>query len=486
MSISTPSSSSLLKSSNLIPERLPSNSSSNQLVIEENPRQACLIKVARMIEPIFIFKTLQKALNPCGCSNPLSCLSINILAFIITVVLLILLLPIRLILTAITYTCMPRSKKIVTPPLRRPSTIEIEQVIIPFDLAMQELLYLDNKPRLFRINPNNLTMMPEPNPVLRRLSAISDQESKKLMQQIPNLCRELEKILKKLGVLTSEWEKMLMYFNDLALEDNSFDDKRAFPALINILIEALTCKAPFFSDQSNIPSLKEKQQAALFIAQSSYTCKPTWAEVMIRALIKLYSRTNQAQNQLLLWVQQFKEETLLNLQDGAANEYESIGQKKTPNYTKSIEIALKQEAEASLQWHILNTIKYFYGEKFGLVTEHLKGNVGYLTLRQTSIHTNEGPEKAQELAVLFESLYLSSGNKLIENVFKAFQKADSETQTLVRDFALDILKEALQLGDTDAHVDIFSKFFVDAETSDLNIMGITYLLYAIGIIEPVQ
>ncbi|WP_239923131.1 DUF1548 domain-containing protein [Candidatus Chlamydia corallus] len=465
---------------NLIPTKPLAYSRSTEHISSENQCRARLTKVAQMIDPTFIFRTSKKILNPCGCSGSLCWVIVNILVFIITLVLYTILLPIKLILVSIRQCIPPPKVKI----LREPTINETNEVITPLIHALEQLLYVNNELRPFRINEENLDKAPAPNPFLNRLIATTREESLEAMRAIPDLCSQLKKVLKSLGVLTKEWQKMLAYFEGLKYEYDSHPDKQTFPIFMKILIEAFTCKAPFFSNTTRPPNTKEKQQAALFIAISSTTCKPTWGEVISRALSKLYSSTNEGSNQLLTWVQEFKEKELMLLQDGEVKEYAHIGQKKGPEYTSAIESALKNEATEKVQWHIINTMKCFYGKRFGLMVEHLQDTFRSLTLRQTTVETNEGKEESTHLATLFLSRYLDNPGKLVDSVFQALQKANPQTKNIVRDFALDVLAEIIGLPETTAHTEVFSTLLMDQDTYEPNKACVVYLLYVLGIIQP--
>ncbi|ACZ32855.1 conserved hypothetical protein [Chlamydia pneumoniae LPCoLN] len=475
----------LIAKYNLIPKTSPIYPRRTELIIlEENACQTRLTNVAQILHPSSLFSMSKKILNPCGCSGgPLCWVILNILAFIITSVLFIILLPVNLIVAGLRL-FMPLPPKKIVEDLSEPTTEETNEVIQPFIFALQALLFEDNKLRSFKIVEQSVSKAPLPNPFLNRLVATSPQESQEAMRKIPDLCSQLKKVLKSLGVLTPEWKHMLKYFEGLKNEHDSNPDKKTFPILIKLLIEALTGKSSFFSNLPKTPSTKEKMQAALFIASSCKTCKPTWGEVITRSLNRLYSIANEGDNQLLIWVQEFKERELMSIQDGDdAEEYRFAAQQHGERYTEAIEQVLRNESAAKLQWHVINTMKFFHGKNLGLVTEHLQDTLGALTLRQTTVDTHQGREDADLSAALFLNKYLNSGNQLVNSVFKSMQKADPETKALIREFALDILYASLRLPQTSAHTEVFSTLLMDPETYEPNKACIAYLLYVLKIIE---
>ncbi len=86
-------------------------------------------------------------------------------------------------------------------------------------------------------------------------------------------------------------------------------------------------------------------------------CRPTWGEAICRSINHLYNTRTSGRDQILLWLQMFKEH-LLTQQQLVTHEEE---------------------------WHQINGLKHIYEKQLGLAIHHLNQNLASLTLRQTPI-----------------------------------------------------------------------------------------------------
>ncbi|ANH78757.1 DUF1548 domain-containing protein [Candidatus Chlamydia sanziniae] len=412
--------------------------------------------------------------------NPLMAIVI-ILAAIIALVLAILFYPVKLFLFGVTCSCHYKEapttsdiiptisdiiptiivhKKPVEVPLRIELTSEETQIVDELKITLfNQIVNTDGKLRTFKINmhPDILQQAPKPCAFLKRLTE-APQGTK---------CdyNELRTILRRLNVYDRDWSMIFLpYFESLSKEDNSFPDKWTFPILAHFLLEAL--KDP------KIPNDK-KREATKYISLAAGSCKPTWGEAMSRALTKLYSTSAEGENQILIWVQEFKETLLLQ-------EHENIACKE------EIELGIdpKSEATRDQQWHAINGMKAQYGESLGLVTHHLQKNLRALTQRQASLETEKGRTQYRELYLNFYHSYQHSSLNLIQSVYKAFLEAEAHTQNVVRDYALSSLQKWTNLPGTTAHIELFNSYLINEVTCDLNQVGIAYLLYILNIIAP--
>lgn len=183
-------------------------------------------------------------------------------------------------------------------------------------------------------------------------------------------------------------------------------------------------------------------------------CRPTWGETIFRSINHLYNTRNSGRDQILLWLQMFKEHLLTQQQLVAHDE----------------------------EWHQINGLKHIYGKQLGLTTHHLNQNLAGLTLRQTST-LPQNIEKYRTLKNSFEQAYATSYSQLVSYLHNAFVTSTPEIQAHIHNYLLDIVARTINLPETTAHIDVVIDCFYN-ENYELKPEGIVYLLYVMDIIVP--
>lgn len=297
----------------------------------------------------------------------------------------------------------------------------------------------------FQVNmaPQALSLSPAPSVFLDRLANTSPGQQ----------CDydELEAAIRQLGSWNSSWNAMLSYFTELLDEDPSHPDQATFPIIMHHLLLAL--EDPSLSNEGKIAALAE-------ISSYGHSCKPTWAESTVRSINNLYSKRDTGQDQLLLWVQMFKENLLSEQQ---------------------LILSTPKGRATENEWHQINGLKSIFGKQFGLMTDHLNSNLDKLTLRQ-ALTNPQDRQQCMQLKQRFESVYAQSSTRLVKFVHDAFLASSPEIQTSITDYLLLTLKNLLNIPGRH-YVDLALECFYD-ENCELTPQGMAYILYSLGILKP--
>ncbi|MEF9519763.1 DUF1548 domain-containing protein [Chlamydia crocodili] len=415
----------------------------------DSPTSSCCKRIITLIKQInccCLFSRLFREIgSTLGLQHPKSCLDrllialVCIVSVLISLVVYVLLLPIKLLILAISCTYQRKTDEISLLP-------ETQKVFQPLTETQQA--FVDEVKRAvlqkvsgeFEINmsPDVLRLAPLPSPFLNSLATTSYSR---------NLCdyRKLTRLINNLNCWDSGWATIMNYLTSLLKEDPSHPDAQAFPIMMHHLLLAL--EDPKISQENKSAALKE-------ISSYANTCKPTWGETIFRSINNLYNTRNSGRDQILLWLQMFKEH-LLSQQQLVANKEE---------------------------WHEINGLKRLCGEQLGLITDHLNENLSDLTLRQTSTL----PQKVAQYTELknsFIEVYRRSHSDLIQYIHNAFSTSEAEIQARVYNFLLEEVANILNLPETGAHIDLVVDCFYD-DNYELKPEGIIYLLYIMDIIVP--
>lgn len=399
----------------------------------------------------------------CSC---FSAVAICVPALITTILLYLLLLPIRLLLSfsSCCFHWYRKSFNILSPkkipggvpPLSLRSLTENEKKEVDNLITSLKLILLDETGKLRSFNTNTspeaLSKAPELLPFFKDLERA---------QGVTCNYNHLEAALKRYNAYDNSWKNIILPYVRSLKNERGHPDGETFPILMHFFLLAL--------NDPLIPKDK-KRKAALFISLSASACKPTWGEVIIRALMQLYSKSSLGENQLLMWVQEAKEALLLELHEHRAVLKEA----------RFETINIHDQQFDDEEWHIINGVKHHYGKELGLATFHLQENLSKLTLRQTS-----GDLKTPYIELFndFKEAYAKYGETLITKVFKAYKSADPTTQATVHDYTLSLLQNLLNLPNTTAHVDLLESLC--DENYELKIEAIAYLLLTLDLIQEV-
>ncbi|QVE49337.1 DUF1548 domain-containing protein [Chlamydia crocodili] len=413
----------------------------------DSPTSSCYKHITTLIKQINRYSLFSKLFREIGSTlrlqHPKSCLDhllialVCIVSLLLSLVLYILLLPIKLFTSAIS--CVHQRKTDEIPLL--PETQKVFKPLTETEeafLAEVKRAILQKVSGGFEINmsPEVLRLVPSPSAFLNSLAKTS--YSKKLCDY-----KKLRRLIKNLNCWNSGWEIIMNYLTSLLKEDQSHPDTQTFPIMMYHLTLAL--EDPQISQENKSTILKE-------ISSYANTCKPTWAETIFRSINNLYNTRNSGREQILLWSQMFKEH-LLSQQQLVAHEEE---------------------------WHQINGLKRLCGEQLGLITDHLNENLSPLTLRQTST-LPQNIVKYTELKNSFMQAYRRSYADLIKYIHNAFLTSEAEIQARIYNFLIEEVANVINLPETAAHIDLVVDCFYD-DNYELKPEGITYLLYIMGII----
>ncbi|MEF9497013.1 DUF1548 domain-containing protein [Chlamydia sp. 04-14] len=413
----------------------------------DSSTSSCCKRITTLIKQIncccLFSKLFREIGSTLGLQHPKSCLDhllvalVYLVSVLISLVLYVLLLPIKLLTLVIscpyqrktdTVSLLPETQKVFKP------LTETQQAFVE-EIKREVLEKVSGE---FEINMSQdvLRLAPLPSPFLNSLATTS--YSKKLCDY-----KKLTRLINNLNCWDSGWGIIMNYLTPLLKEDPSHPDAQAFPIMMHHLTLAL--EDPRISQENKSKALKE-------ISSYAHTCKPTWAETTFRSINNLYNTRNSGRDQILLWLQMFKEH-LLSQQQLVAHEEE---------------------------WHQINGLKHLYGEELGLITDHLNENLSALTLRQTST-LPQNVAKYTELKNSFLQAYRRSHVDLIQYIHNAFLTSEAEIQSRVYNFLLQEVADIINLPETGAHIDLVVDCFYD-DNYELKPEGIIYLLYIMDII----
>ncbi|QXE26845.1 DUF1548 domain-containing protein [Chlamydia buteonis] len=367
--------------------------------------------------------------------SALACLT----SALISLVLYVLLIPVKLVVAAITLPCCRKTQETSL-------LIETPKVLIPLTETQEAFVeevkqsILQNLTNEFEINTSEdiLSLTPIPSPFLTSLETAS-------CEKISCNYKKLIRLINNLNCWDSGWRNIMNYLTIELSEDPSHPDAQTFPIMMHHLILAL--------EDRNI-SAEKKRSALNDISSYANMCRPTWGEAIFRSINHLYNTRNSGRDQILLWLQMFKEH-LLTQQQLVAHEEE---------------------------WHQINGLKHIYGKQLGLITHHLNQNLSGLTLRQTS-GLPQNIEKYKALKKSFEQAYTASYSQLVSYLHNAFVTSTPEIQAYIYNYLLDIVASTIDLPETGAHIDVVIDCFYN-ENYELKPEGIIYLLYIMEIIVP--
>ncbi|ADZ18838.1 DUF1548 domain-containing protein [Chlamydia psittaci] len=358
---------------------------------------------------------------------------------LISLILYVLLIPVKLVVAVITLPCCRKTQRTSLLP-------ETPKVVIPLTETQEAFVeevkqsILQNLTNEFEMNTSEdiLSLVPIPSPFLTSLETAS-------CERISCNYKKLIRLINNLNCWDAGWGNIMNYLTVELSEDPSHPDAQTFPIIMHHLILAL--------EDRDIST--EKKCAALNeISSYANMCRPTWGETIFRSINHLYNTRNSGRDQILLWLQMFKEH-LLTQQQLIAHEEE---------------------------WHQINGLKHIYGKQLGLTTHHLNQNLAGLTLRQTST-LPQNIEKYRALKNSFEQAYATSYSQLVSYLHNAFVTSTPEIQAHIHNYLLDIVARTINLSETTAHIDVVIDCFYD-ENYELKPEGIIYLLYVMDIIVP--
>ncbi|WP_349821529.1 DUF1548 domain-containing protein [Chlamydia abortus] len=358
---------------------------------------------------------------------------------LISLVLYVLLIPVKFVVAAITLpycghtqetSLLPDPPKVLLP-LTETQEAFVEEV---------KRSMLGNLTHAFEINTSEdiLSLAPIPSPFLTSLETAS-------CERISCNYKKLIRLIHHLHCWDSGWETIMDYLTIELSENPSHPDAETFPIMMHHLILAL---------EDRTISEEKKRSALNEISSYANMCRPTWGEAIFRSINHLYNTRNSGRDQILLWLQMFKEH-LLTQQQLVAHEEE---------------------------WHQINGLKHIYGKQLGLATHHLNQNLAGLTLRQTSL-LPQNIEKYKALKHSFEQAYTASYSPLVSYLHNAFITSTPEIQAYIYNYLLDIVANTINLPETGAHIDVVLECFYN-ENYELKPEGIIYLLYIMDIIVP--
>lgn len=374
-----------------------------------------------------------------SCLNQLLVVLVCVICLLLSLVIYVLLLPIKLLTLGATCACGRKTEAIPLlpekPKIFKPLT-ETQEAFV--EEVKREILQKISEEFEINMSPDILRLIPLPSPFLNSLATTS--YSKKLCDY-----NKLTSLIHRLNCWDAGWGIIMKYLTSTLKEDESHPDTHTFPIMMHHLILAL--------EDPNIPE-KSKRAALQEISSYANTCKPTWGETIFRSINNLYNTRNSGRDQILLWVQMFKEHLL----------------------------SQQQLVTHKEEWHEINGVKNLYGEQLGLITDHLNKNLSGLTLRQTStVPYNRA--RYTDLKNNFVQTYKTSHCELIQHIHNAFLSSEPGIQAHVYNFLLDQVADVINLPETTAHIDLVVDCFYD-DTYELKPEGILYLLYIMDIIIP--
>ncbi|WP_375793958.1 DUF1548 domain-containing protein [Chlamydia sp. 12-01] len=365
----------------------------------------------------------------------LACLVSALISF----VLYFLLIPAKLFILAITCPCCRKTEEI-SPPAEASKVFKpLTEIQSEFVIGIQTEI-LKKVADEFKTNmlAEILRLAPPPSLFLNSLATTSYSKSSHIYKKLPNL-------IDNLNCWDKGWGIIINYLTTELLDPHPHPDVQTFSIMVYHLTLAL--------EDPDIP--REKKRATLKeISSYAEMCRPTWGEAIFRAVNNLYSTRDSGRDQILLWVQMFKENLLVQ----------------------------QQLVDHQEEWHQINGLKRIYGEDLGLITDHLHENLSNLTLRQTST-LPENTLIYTELKNSFQIAYRDSCSELIQYVYDAFLKSKAEIQAQIHNFLLEEVANIINLPETGAHIDLVVDAFYN-DNYELKREGIIYLLYIMEIIVP--
>ncbi|BAE80982.1 hypothetical protein [Chlamydia felis Fe/C-56] len=390
----------------------------------------------------FLFSKNFRAIGSC-LKSPESCWDYLLLTLICVVSILsslaiyILLIPFKLLILAILCPCQRKPQEISSLPATPKALLPLTELQKTFvEKTKSEILQKVSEEFEPNMATDILSLAPLPSPFLNSLATTTYSK---------HSCnyKHLTRLIHKLNSWNSGWQIIIHYLTVELKEDTSHPDAQTFPIMMHHLILAL--EDPKISQEKKRDALRE-------ISSYADKCKPTWAESIFRNINNLYNTRSSGRDQILLWLQMFKEQLLSQQQ------------------------LISQQDE----WHQINGLKEAYGEELGLIVDHLNENLSALTLRQTS-KTPVNKLKYFVLKNHFEQTYKSSYSELIQYIYDAFLTSPPEIQANIYSFLLSEVANLINLPETGEHFNIVMDCFYD-DNCEFQREGIIYLLYIMDII----